>query len=116
MTILTVDDNDHVRKLIRTILGSFADTIVECEDGADALSAFLIHQPDLVLMDLRMPRVDGLLATRQILSQFPQARILILTDDASQAVRVAATAAGAKDVFLKRNLSDLESFVRAASE
>ena len=113
MTILTVDDNSRVRQLIRTILSSFADVIVECEDGSDALEAYLKHRPNLVLMDLRMMRLDGLSATRQLLSQFPDARILILTDDAGDAVRAAAAAAGAKGTFLKRDLSDLESVVRA---
>jgi len=68
VTILIVEDNAAIRRLIRRAVAHLADEIYECEDGADALKAYSEHQPDLVLMDVRMPRMDGLAATRQIMS------------------------------------------------
>jgi CheY-like chemotaxis protein len=57
----------------------FTNTIFAWENGADALAVYAEHHPDAVLMDLRMPRMDGLTATRQILRQHPAARIVIVT-------------------------------------
>ena len=66
MTILIVEDNPTVRRLIRRAIAHLTTEIYECGDGADALKAYTEHQPDLVFMDIRMPRMDGLAATRQI--------------------------------------------------
>ena len=71
MTILIVEDNPTIRRLIRRAISDIADNIIECEDGADALAAYTEHRPDAVLMDVRMPRMDGLSATRQILTIIP---------------------------------------------
>lgn len=116
MKILTVDDNDRVRQLIKIVLSPFADVIVECKDGADAVETYSAHRPNIVLMDIRMPRLDGLSATRQLLARFPDARILILTDDASDAVRAAAAVVGARGIVQKSDLSELESAIRAVLE
>ena len=80
MTILIVEDNAVVRRLIRRAIAHLAVEIYECTDGADALQAYTEHQPDLVFMDVRMPRMDGLAATRQIRQSYPKARIVIVTD------------------------------------
>ena len=66
MTILIVDDNPGFRSLIRHALTGLARDISECVDGADALAAYTEHQPSVVLMDIRMPRMDGVEATRAI--------------------------------------------------
>jgi CheY-like chemotaxis protein len=71
MTILIVEDNPIVRRLIRRAMSDMADNMFECEDGADSLTAYIEHRPDVVLMDVRMPRMDGLDATRQLLRHDP---------------------------------------------
>ena len=114
MRILIVEDNPTVRKLIRRAIAEVADVIVEREDGADALPAYDEHHPDLVLMDLKMPRMDGLTATRQVLKSYPLARIVIVTDYDDDEVRGAALEAGACAYALKNNLMDLEAVVRSA--
>jgi CheY-like chemotaxis protein len=78
VNILIVEDNPAVRKLIRRATSYLATEVNECEDGADALSAYATHQPDLVFMDIRMRRMDGLLATRETLRSYPQAFIVIV--------------------------------------
>ena len=57
---------DYFRRLIRRAAAHLAEEIYECADGADALKAYTAHQPDLVFMDIRMPRMNGLSATMQI--------------------------------------------------
>jgi two-component system response regulator DegU len=113
MTILIVEDNPTIRRLIRRAISDVADNIFECEDGADALAAYTEHRPDAVLMDVRMPRMDGLAATRQILSHHPAARIVIVTDYNDDGLRNAAREAGACAYALKNNLTELDVVLKA---
>ena len=114
MTILIVEDNPTIRRLIRRAISDIADNIIECEDGADALAAYTEHRPDAVLMDVRMPRMDGLSATRQILDHHPGARIVIVTDYNDDGLRSAAREAGACAYALKNNLTELDTVLTAA--
>ena len=111
MTILIVDDNAVMRRLIRRTISHLANEIYECEDGADALKAYSEYQPDLVFMDVRMPRMDGLAATRQIKHLHPTARIVIVTDYDAEDLKIAALAAGASEFVLKDDLAELEALV-----
>ena len=114
MKILIVEDNPSVRKLIERATADIADETIVREDGADALDAYEEHRPDIVLMDVKMPRVDGLAATRQIVRIHPEARIVIVTDYDDDVVRDAAREAGACAFALKTNLTDLEGIIQAA--
>jgi CheY-like chemotaxis protein len=111
MKILVVDDNPKMRSLVRQALNSTTESIIESSDGLDALDAYRIHRPDLVLMDIRMPGLDGLAATKQLTSQFAGARVIMLTDYDEDALRQAAFNAGAQGYILKQNISDLESII-----
>jgi CheY-like chemotaxis protein len=115
VTILIVEDNATVRRLIRRAIAHLTSDIHECEDGADAIKAYSEYQPDLVFMDIRMPRMDGLAATRQIMQLHPKARIVIVTDYDEEELRLAAFAAGAWGYALKDNLTELETLVSKAS-
>jgi CheY-like chemotaxis protein len=112
MTILIVEDNPTVRRLIRRATSDMADQIFECEDGADALAAYVEHRPDLVLMDVRMPRMDGLTATRLLVSHDPNAKIVIVTDYNDDGLRAAAREAGACGYGLKHNLTELDTVLQ----
>ncbi len=113
MKLLIVDDNAAVRRLIAGILQPFAGEIRECADGADALAAYQAQRPDLVLMDIRMPRVDGIQATKQIRAAHPDARIIVVTDYDDSRLREAAMDAGACAYALKDNLPDLIRLLEA---
>ena len=111
MTILIVEDNPGVRRLIKRATSEIAQNVVECEDGADSLDAYAAHRPDIVLMDIRMPRMDGLAATRRLLRSYPNAKVIILTDSSDEELRTAARDAGACAYALKQNLTHLEDVI-----
>jgi DNA-binding NarL/FixJ family response regulator len=102
--VVIADDQTLVRSGFRLILGAAGIPVVaEAANGAAAIEAVLKHRPDVVLMDIRMPELDGLEATRRILSSRPGAdtRVIMLTTfDLDQYV-YAALAAGASGFLLK---------------
>lgn len=111
MTVLIVEDNPGIRRLLRRAFIDIASAIWECSDGADALTVYADHRPDIVLMDVRMPRMDGLSATRQIRQFHPSARIVMVTDYDDEDLRSAASEAGACGYALKQNLTELPGIV-----
>ena len=112
MKILIVDDHHGMRDLMRSFLPAAFDEIYECEDGTDAVDCYREHLPDWVLMDWKMKRMDGITATRQIISADPQARILLVTNFDDDNLRRAAREAGAVGYVLKENLRDISKILR----
>jgi two-component system, NarL family, response regulator LiaR len=80
--------------------GRFA-VVGEAEDGADAVEQAVALRPDLVVMDVRMPRLDGISAARLIRDQLAATRVVILTETDSAALRAKAKAAGCAAYYLK---------------
>jgi CheY-like chemotaxis protein len=113
MTILIVEDNPAVRRLLRAEVTRIATAVWECDDGATALAAYETHRPDVVLMDIQLPVVDGLVATRRIRSSYPSSTILVVTDYDDCELREAAFRAGAAGYALKSNLLDLLPMIHA---
>ena len=111
MTVLIVEDNSSVRRLLRQAVNEIADEIWECGDGTEALPAYAAHRPDVVLMDIRMPNMDGLAAIKRILASDPSARIVMVTDYDDDDLRSAAQAAGACAYVVKLDLSGLAHLV-----
>jgi CheY-like chemotaxis protein len=88
MTLLIVEDNPAMRRLIRSLVQDLADRVEDCGNGVDAVAIYRERRPDLVLMDIELPGMDGILATRAITAEFPAARILILTQYADGRMRL----------------------------
>jgi CheY-like chemotaxis protein len=112
MKLLIVEDNQSVRRVMRSIVATLADEIYECEDGADALPAYASHKPDWVLMDLAMKNVNGIAATKLIKDQFPDAKIIIVTNFDEADLRESALQAGACGYVLKENLLELRRLLQ----
>jgi CheY-like chemotaxis protein len=107
VSLLVVDDNPDMRRLIKSIISDLAGPVYECADGSDALREYAAHRPDWVLMDIQMKTIDGISATRDIKSAFPDARIVIVTEYDDPNWREEARRAGACAYVLKENLPDV---------
>jgi DNA-binding NarL/FixJ family response regulator len=101
--VLLVDDDALVRSGLRIMLGGAAnvDVVAEAADGREVLGAVDLHRPDVVLMDIRMPQLDGIAATRLLAAQpDPPAVVVLTTFDADELV-LRALQAGAAGFLLK---------------
>lgn len=100
--ILITDDTLFMRVTLKGILGAngFSD-IIEASNGEEAVSKFQEHQPDLVLMDITMPIMDGIAATRRIRAIDPQAKIVICSAMGQKEMVMEAVQAGAMDFIVK---------------
>ena len=116
--VLVVDDERLVCAHLRTILGTVPDieVVAEAYDGAEAVEAVLRYRPDLVLMDLRMPGVDGLTAIEQIAQLTPRSTVVALTTFDLDGYVLRAMRAGAAGYLLKDTApADLVDLVRVAA-
>ena len=116
ITILTADDHPLIRSGLAAVIGAEPGLLVvaEAANGEEAIEAYARLHPDIVLMDLRMPVMDGLTATRAILADDPNAHIIVLTTyDGDEDIH-RALAAGARGYLLKDMMrTDLLGAIRA---
>ena len=117
--ILLVDDHTVVRSGLSKFLMVNKDLklVGEASDGAEAVQMVALHKPDVVLMDLMMPGVDGISATREIHQKYPKVKIIALTSFAEQNMVQGALQAGATS-YLQKNVSakELGIAIRSAYE
>ena len=101
--VLLVDDDALVRAGLRLILSSAddIDVVGETDDGAGAVAAVRQHRPDVVLMDIRMPRMDGITATAALRALDPAPQVVVLTTFQADEHVVAALRAGASGFLVK---------------
>jgi DNA-binding NarL/FixJ family response regulator len=104
--ILTVDDHPLLRKGIATLVNAENDMklVAEASNGEEAIERFRAHRPDVTLMDIQMPGLNGIETLSQILKEFPNARIIVLTTYTGDAQVVRALKAGARAYLLKRQV------------
>src|SRR6202451_4274654 len=114
--ILAVDDHSLIREGIATFLASQSDMrlVAEASNGREAIQQFREHRPDITLMDLQMPEMNGLDAIIAIRAEFPEARIVVLTSYAGDVQALRALKAGARAYLLKDSLhKELLATIRA---
>jgi DNA-binding NarL/FixJ family response regulator len=101
--ILTVDDHPLLRKGIAALVNAEPDMklVAEASNGQEAIESFRVHRPDVTLMDIQMPSVNGIEAISRIQSELPNARIIVLTTYIGDAQVLRALKAGARGYVLK---------------
>ncbi|MCM3903001.1 MAG: response regulator transcription factor [Pyrinomonadaceae bacterium] len=114
--ILAVDDHPVLRQGIAALIADESDMtlVAEAADGREAIQQFRSHRPDVTLMDLQMPEMNGLDATLAIRDEFPEARIIVLTTYTGDVQARRALQAGARAYLLKNSLhKELLNTIRA---
>src|SRR6195256_6828951 len=101
--ILAVDDHPLVRQGIAGLVAGQSDMkmVAEASNGREAIQQFRAHRPDVTLMDLQMPEMNGLDAVIAIRGEFPEAKIIVLTTYTGDAQVLRALKAGARAYLLK---------------
>src|SRR4051812_19499730 len=107
LKLLIADDHAAMREMLRGMLSPLAAEIAVASDGEQAVCLFAQHAPDWTIMDLAMPHVDGLTATRQIIARNPAAKVVVLTQYRGAEYEQAAREAGACAFVSKENLNSL---------
>ena len=118
-TILLVDDDQEFRGLLKRLLEKDTRLRVTAEatDGAEAIELARTLTPDIILMDLAMPGINGLEATRRIKGEHPAMKIIIFTQYAEDVYHRAATDSGADRFLSKRTrLTDLLATIRQVAD
>lgn len=115
MEILIVDDDCLVAGALKTILEAQEDLHVPAcgNDGNEAVALYRKHQPDVLLMDIRMTEMSGLEASAEILKEFPHAKILLLTTFSDDEYIIKALNLGARGYLLKQDYQHIVPAIRA---
>ncbi len=116
--LVVADDQAAIREALGVMLDLTPglSVVATAADGAEAVRAVAQHRPDVVLMDLNMPVLDGVAATRQILAEHPEVAVLVLTTYADDASILGALAAGARGYLTKgAGRADIARAVTAAA-
>lgn len=116
MQILIVEDDIHVRTLLREMMEPICGHVLEGMNGLEAVALYDQYEPDIVLMDVRMPGLDGIDATRRIVARHRDATVLIVTEYNKASYRTSAGEAGAAGFFLKDNLLELRRHIAMLCE
>jgi DNA-binding NarL/FixJ family response regulator len=114
--ILMADDHALLREGVATLLSTESDMklIAEASNGEEAVEKFRTHRPDVTLMDLQMPGLNGIDVITRIRSEFPDARIIVLTTYTGDSQVVGALRAGARAYLLKAHVHrELPEIIRA---
>jgi DNA-binding NarL/FixJ family response regulator len=114
--VLAADDHPIFRRGIASLLADYSDMqlVAEASSGLEAVHQFRVHKPDVTLMDLQMPEMNGLDAILSIRGEFPQARIIVLTTYSGDVQVLRALKAGAHAYLLKSAIhKDLVEMIRA---
>lgn len=112
MKLLIVDDSAKMRKMTRELVAMWFDEIFEITSGEEAIDAYKKYQTDYVFMDIKMKGMNGIAATKEIMNQFPKAKIIVVTNYDDNNLREEAKKAGAREYILKEEIFKLPEYIK----
>jgi CheY-like chemotaxis protein len=115
MKILIADDDARMRQMVKQIVAGLATEFYEAGDGGEAIALCAAQRPDWVLMDFRMRPMDGLRATAEIKTRFPETRVVIVSQYDDAELRAEAARVGACAYVLKENVQELTGILMGAT-
>ncbi|MEI6745520.1 MAG: response regulator [Methylococcaceae bacterium] len=102
LNVMVVDDSPIIVRKLTALLNTLGYNVIKtAEDGAEAVEDYKQYKPDIVTMDVTMPKMDGIEATQAIISEFPDAKIVMVTSHGQETMVLNALKAGAKGYVLK---------------
>lgn len=102
LNVMVVDDSPIIVRKLTALLNTLGYNVIKtAEDGAEAVEDYKQYKPDVVTMDVTMPKMDGIEATQAIMSEFPDAKIVMVTSHGQETMVLNALKAGAKGYVLK---------------
>ena len=114
-TVLIIEDDPYIRHSVRRFLDSCNFSVLEAADGAEGLQLFSLHQPDIIITDLRMPRVDGLEVLARVQKESPETPIVILSGMGTMEDVINALRLGAWD-YLTKPISSMKILQHAVDK
>ncbi|HLS90692.1 MAG TPA: response regulator [Limnochordia bacterium] len=99
--VLVVDDAAFMRMRLKNVLVQDGHEVIEAGNGVEAIEMYRQHRPDLVMMDITMPEMDGITALKKILQDDPSAKIVICSALGQESTVIEAIKSGAKDFIVK---------------
>ena len=111
LRLMIIDDNARFRTLVRSIVSSASDEVLELDDGFAVNEHYATFHPDWVLMDIKMKQVDGLQATRRLVKKFPNARVIILSNHTNKRIVAKSLQVGARAYLSKEDIFAVQKII-----
>jgi len=112
MKLLIAEDSEKIRTMLKDIVSIYFSEIYECDNGEDALELYSRKKPDWIFMDIKMPKMDGISATKKIIEENPDAKVIIVTNYDNETLRRNAKEAGAINYILKENSNQIVDLLK----
>lgn len=109
--ILIADDNNKMREMLMELLGELTNSLIEAENGVEAVQKSKQFNPGLIIMDIEMPKMDGITAAKEILKHDENAKILFLTSFADELHRRKVLEFNGSGIFSKEKLLELKDYL-----
>lgn len=113
MKILIVDDNLKVRELLRTLLANSEDEFEYCEDGDEVIDKCEKFNPDVILMDIKMKRMNGITAVKAVKNKYPKIIVIMITNYPQHELIEESLKAGAQRLIDKEKLFHLPEIMKS---
>ena len=109
-TAIIVDDNRGMRETLRNIITDYVSVVAECEDGSEIVESYRIHHPDWVFMDISMKNVDGVTATKLLTKEFPEAKVIMVSNYEDEEIKRMTELAGSIGFIQKEKLQNIRNY------